>query len=261
MDVDGRLLAIDVANQHTALALWRGEAAERHWLLATERGRTADEHRLLMSQLLAQAGLVPQDVSACVLGAVVPDVVGPLSAACRDLFGRAPLVVGPGVKTGLKVRTEDPREVGADRVANAVAAKERFGSPVLVLDFATALTVDVVDAAGDYRGALIAPGLAVAAEALASRAAQLSPARLAPPPNVIGTDTESGLRSGLFYGYLGLVEGLVERVRSELGPDTRVVATGEADWLPALLERLSVVDAYEPLLTLDGLRRIHDRQP
>jgi type III pantothenate kinase len=255
----GGILAVDVSNTHTALAWWQGEVAIRHWQLATERGRTPDELMLMLAQLLALAGLDRANVAGCVLGSVVPDLVQPMSAACTALFGAPPLVVGPGVSTGLVIHTDDPREVGADRVANAVSAMARFGAPVVVLDFATALTVDLVGADGGYRGAVIAPGLEVAAEALAQRTARLPRARLEPPPNVIATDTEHGLQSGLFFGYLGLVEGLVARAKEALGP-APVVATGEAPWLANLLAHTHVIDAYEPLLTLDGLRRIHERQ-
>lgn len=253
------VLAIDVGNAYTGLALWRGEVDGHHWQLSTDRHRTPDEHRWLLSQLLAGDGLTPAAVQGCVLASVVPDAVAPLVTACTALFGQEVLVVGPGVKTGLHVRTEDPREVGPDRVANAVSAVARFGAPVLVLDFSTALTIDVVDAGGDYAGAIIAPGLEVAADALSRRTARLPRGSLAPPPSVIGNSTELGLQAGLFYGYLGLVEGLVARVRAELGP-APVVATGEATWLPDLLDHCAVIDAYEPLLTLDGLRRIHERQ-
>jgi type III pantothenate kinase len=252
------LLAIDVSNSHTALAVWHGDRATRHWQLTTDRRRTPDELRLLLAQLFASAGLSARDIDDCVLGSVVPDVVAPLVAACREAFGVEPLVVGPGVRSGLRVRTEDPRDVGADRVANAVAASERFGAPVRVLDFATALTIDVVDAAGDYAGAIIAPGLDVSADALARQTAQLPRGPSAPPERAIGTSTDEGLQAGLFFGYVGLVSGLVARLAVELGP-APVVATGEAAWLPALLDQCPAIDAYEPLLTLDGLRRIHER--
>jgi type III pantothenate kinase len=253
------VLTIDVGNAYTGLALWHGELDGHHWQLSTARHRPPDEHRWLLAQLLAGDGLAPDAVAGCVLASVVPDVVAPLVAACTTLFHHPVLVVGPGVKTGLHVRTEDPREVGPDRIANAVSAVARFGAPVLVLDFSTALTIDVVDAQGDYAGAIIAPGLEVAADALAQRTARLPRGSLVPPPSVIATNTEQGLQAGLFFGYLGLVEGLVARVRAELGP-APVIATGEATWLPDLLDHCAIIDAYEPLLTLDGLRRIYERQ-
>jgi type III pantothenate kinase len=252
------LLAIDVSNILTALALWDGDREVHHWQLSSNPLRPADEYRVLLSRLLTNHGLDTAAVGASVMACVVPALTVTLSTACRDLFGQAPLVVGAGIHTGLRISTENPREVGPDRIANAVAARDRWGSPVIVLDFGTALTIDVIGAEGDYLGAIIAPGIEVAAEALAQRTAQLPLIELAPPPRAIATDTEHGLQSGLVFGYLGLVEGLVERTRSEIGP-APVVATGEAAWVPTLLSLTSLVDAYDPRLTLDGLRRIYLR--
>jgi type III pantothenate kinase len=291
----GGLLTIDVSNSHTGLALWAPESAFseglsgapadsdssrsapaqsgsgaraqsgsgalspeplEHWQIATETRRTPDEYRVLFSQLLAQSGRGPADVAQCVLACVVPEAKEPLDSACRQLFGMAPLSIGPGLRSGLSIRTENPRELGPDRVANAVAAIARWGSPVFVFDFATALTVDVVDARGDYAGAIIAPGIEVAAEALARRTAQLRRIDLVAPPAAIARDTEGALRSGLVFGYLGLVEGLLTRLRDELGP-APAIATGDAPWLAALLALTDVFEDHAPLLTLDGLRRIH----
>jgi len=252
-------LAIDVGNTHTALALWVPGDDVRHWQLASDPLRTPDEYRVLLTQLLARDGLGPESVAGCVVACVVPALVAPIAGACRALFGPSPLLVGPGVRSGLPIRTEDPREVGPDRIANGVAAVARYGSPVMVLDFTTALTIDVISTDGDYLGAVIAPGIEIAAEALALRTAQLQRIELVPPPRAIATDTKHGLQSGLVYGYLGLVEGLVRRVRAEIGP-APVVATGDEPWVPGLLEHTGVVDAYDPLLTLDGLRRIYDHR-
>lgn len=258
------LIAIDVSNTHTSIAWWADEvgaapANPPHWQIASDPRRTSDELRVLLTRLLAGAGLDAREVDGVVIACVVPESLAALCATCRMTFGLEPLVVGPGVKSGLRIRTENPRELGPDRIANAVAAVARSGSPVLVLDFSTALTVDVVGAEGDYLGAIIAPGIEIAAEALARRAARLSRFDLAPPERAIGGDTDAGLRSGLVFGYLGLVEGLVSRLRRELGP-APVIATGDGPWLPELLAHAAVVDVYHPLLTLDGLRRIYRRQ-
>lgn len=250
------ILTIDVGNIHTTLALWDGDTAARHWQLASDPGRTPDEYHVLLTQLLARDGLGSTDVTACAMACVVPALCGTITAACEALFGVTPLAVGPGVRSGLAIRTDYPREVGPDRIANAVAAVARYGSPVVVLDFTTALIIDVVGVDGAYRGAVIAPGIEIAAEALATRTAQLLRTALQPPPKAIATDTERGLQSGLVFGYIGLVEGLVRRVHAEIGP-APVVATGETDWIPRLLEHTAVVDVYAPLLTLDGLRRIY----
>lgn len=283
----GGLLTIDVSNSHTGLALWAPEQRTdddpagwpassgssrsalapsdrsarspeplEHWQIATETRRTPDEYRLLFAQLLAQSGRRPADVAQCVMACVVPEAKDPLDSACRQLFGLAPLSIGPGLRSGLSIRTENPRELGPDRVANAVAAIARWGSPVFVFDFATALTVDVVDARGDYAGAIIAPGIEVAAEALARRTARLRRIDLVAPPAAIARDTEGALRSGLVFGYLGLVEGLLARLRAELGP-APAIATGDAPWLAALLALTEAFEDHAPLLTLDGLRRIH----
>lgn len=248
-------LAVDVSNLHTGIALWPGTGTPRHWQVASVPTRTADEYRVLLRSLLRADGLQPSDVSDCVVGCVVPELASTIEDVVRSLFGVAPLLVGPGTRTGLSIRTDDPREVGADRIANAVAAIERFGTPVLVLDFGTALTVDVVGPEGDYRGAVIAPGIEVAAEGLARKAARLRRIELRAPPRAIAANTEHALQSGIVFGYVGLVEGLVARVRAEIGR-ARVVATGDGHWLPDLLSLTPVVDAYDPLLTLDGLRRI-----
>jgi type III pantothenate kinase len=197
-------------------------------------------------------------VDACVIGCVVPELLPVMVEVCRREFDQPPLVVGPGVASGLRIDTADPREVGADRIANGVAAVARYGSPVIVLDFSTTLTVDVVSEGGAYAGAVIAPGLEVAAEGLARRAARLGRIDLVAPPHAIADNTVQALQSGLVFGYVGLIEGLVRRVRSEIGP-APVVATGEAILLDDLLRQTDVIEAYEPLLTLDGLRRILSR--
>jgi type III pantothenate kinase len=249
------VLAIDVSNRQTALALWQDEAPVHAWRLSSDPARTTDEHRLLLRQFLARDGVAAEGVAGSVLACVVPPVVAPLVRAIEELLGEPPLVVGPGVRTGLAIHTEDPREVGPDRVANAVAARAAYGAPVIVLDFSTALTVDIVGPAGDYLGALIAPGMDIAADALARRTAQLGRIDLSVPARVIATNTDDGLRAGLVLGYTGLVEGLVRRVHETIGA-APVVATGDAAWLTPLLAAGGPIDAHDPLLTLDGLRRI-----
>jgi type III pantothenate kinase len=213
---------------------------------------------VLIDSLLTRDGVDRDDITAAVMASVVPPLTATVSAACESLFGMQPLVVGPGTHTGLEVRTDNPREVGPDRIANAVAASVQFGEPVMILDFTTALIIDVVGAGGEYMGAIIAPGMGIAAEALSRRTAQLQLIEFKPPPRAIARNTEHGLQSGLVLGYLGLVEGLVKRAQDETGP-APVVATGEAAWLPGLLAQTDVVDAYEPLLTVTGLRLIYDR--
>lgn len=252
------LLAIDVNNTRTSLAVWLPDGQVRHWAIATEPRRTSDEYRVLLTQLFTRAGLSPADVGGSVLGCVVPGLTAVVQATCLELFGAPPLVVGPGVRTGLRIRTEDPREVGPDRIANAVAATARYGSPVTVLDFATALTVDVIGPGDEYLGAIIAPGMALAAEALAHYTARLRRIDLVVPPTAIGGDTEQGLQSGIVLGYIGLIEGLVRRVQAEIAPGP-VIATGEAALIEMILPHTRIIDHHDPLLTLDGLRQVYAR--
>jgi type III pantothenate kinase len=194
-------------------------------------------------------------LDGAIMACVVPELSDVMAEVVDEVFGVPVLTVRPGTRTGLDIRTEDPREVGADRIANAVAAKARLGAPVLVVDFGTSLNVDVVDAEGAYAGTLIAPGLDVAADALAEQTAGLPRVALEPPATAIGTSTAGGLQSGLVLGYVGLVEGLIKAAREEVGP-APVLATGYAAWVERLAARCQSIGAYDPLLTLDGLRRI-----
>jgi len=249
-------LAVDVSNLQTGLALWHADDAPHHWTIASTPGSTADEYRVLLVRLLLSAGLEPTAVTDCVLGCVVPELAATFQAALLQLLGTPPLLVEPGVRTGMDIRTDDPRDVGADRIANAVAARARCGAPVVVLDFGTALTIDVVGPNGDYLGAVIAPGMEVAAEGLSRRAARLRRIELRAPPRAIAHSTAHGLQSGLVFGTIGMIEGLLRRVHDEIGP-APVMATGEAPSVAQVLALTDAVQHYDPLLTLDGLRLIH----
>ncbi len=251
------VLAIDIGNTTTTLAFWPPESDPLHWQVSSGPHRTRDEYCVLIDRMLRRDGIEPSAVTAVVVACVVPPLSATVSAATEALFGVPPLVVGPGTHTGLSIRTDNPREVGPDRIANAVAAVSGFGMPVLVLDLSTALIIDVVSADGEYIGAIIAPGLGVAADALAKRTAQLMRFRLEAPPRAIAGTTEENLQAGNVLGYLGLVEGLVGRVRAEIGP-APLIATGD-EALPDLLSMCKAIDAYEPLLTVTGLRLIHER--
>ena len=245
-----------MGNLQTGIALWSDADSAHYWKIASDPSRTPDEYRLLLAGLLESHGLEAPAVAGSVLGCVVPELTPVFAEVLEKLCGGPPLVIGPGVRTGLQIRGEDPREAGADRIANAVAARHRFGSPVVACDFGTALALDVVGSDGDYLGASIAPGIEVAAEALGRRAARLGRVELKPPPRAIAANTIHGLQSGLVFGYVGMVEGLIRRVRDEIGP-APVIATGDGPWLPALLGMTRSIDAYDPLLTLRGLRLIH----
>lgn len=262
------LLSIDVSNRRLSLALWPRQPVPRpadeplaHWLLGLRPGATADELRLTLAQLLAADGLDPAAVGGCIVASVVPDLGAGLQAACRALFGFAPRFVGPGLRTGMLIRTESPAELGPDRLANALAAWRGYGAPVIVLDFSTALTVDLVDAAGAYVGTFIAPGLEVAADALAGRTARLRRIVLKAPERAIGADTESGLRSGLMFGYAGLVAGLLEAAQAQLGGSAAVLATGELDLAQDLIAQLDPAPLQAPWLTHQGLCILWQQNP
>lgn len=257
---DGVRLTIDVSNRQTRLAAWRGSSAIHDWHLSTAPHRTRDEWTVWVRRLLSDGGLPASEVTAIAVACVVPSVAEDLAAALVDVFERTPLVVGPGVRTGLRIRTDDPREVGPDRVANAIAAIALHGAPVLVLDLSTAVTVDVIGGDGDYLGALIAPGIELAAESLARRTAGRLRAPMHAPDHAIGADTAGGLSSGLVLGFLGQVEGLLAQAHAEIGP-APVVATGEPVPIGQLLVAEGIALCYEPLLTHRGLLAILDRAP
>ena len=248
------LLAADVGNTHTVLGLFEENALLADWRLATRKDATSDELGVLVRSLFDQRGVSQQDVDGVIVSSVVPDLNGVLAEMATRLFGLEPLFVGPGVKTGMPILYENPHEVGADRIVNAVAAVARYGSPVIVLDFGTATTLDVVGPEGEYLGGLIAPGLGVSAEALFEKAARLHRVDVRDPQCVIGRTTEQSIRSGLFHGYASLVEGLVRRVRDELEIEAPVVATGGL--APVFEPALDFLRAVDRGLTLEGLRII-----
>ena len=244
------LLAVDVGNTQTVLGLYPdGGVLADHWRLATERTRTGDELGVLLE------GLLDLDaVAGICLAATVPMLVREWERVAVR-WARAPLLaVGPGVKTGIPIRYDDPREVGPDRIVNAVAAKERYGAPVIVVDFGTSTNFDVVSPAGEYVGGVLAPGIEISMEALFQRAARLVKVDYAEPPSVIGKTTVGGLQSGLVYGFAGQVDGIVTAIRGELGAEARAVATGGLAELVS--PHAATIEAVDPFLTLDGLRLV-----
>jgi type III pantothenate kinase len=244
------LLAVDVGNTQTALGLYRDEELGEHWRLATETQRTGDELGVLL------AGMLDLDtIDGICLASTVPTLVREWERLAARWTHASLLIVGPGVKTGIPIRYDDPREVGPDRIANAVAAKERYGAPVIVVDFGTSTNFDVVSPAGEYVGGVLAPGIEISMDALFARAARLVKVDYVEPPNVIGKTTVGGLQSGLVYGFAGQVDGIVSAIRGELdSPNTPVVATGGLAELIA--PRSRTVAAVDPFLTLDGLRLV-----
>ena len=251
-----RLLAVDVGNTNTVLGLYEGEALQRHWRLTTRRDATSDEIALFVRGLLGSD--VPSgDRPDVIVASVVPSLKFPLRQAFRQLFGAEPLFVEPGVKTGMPILYEVPQEVGADRIVNAVAAHARLGGPCIVVDFGTATTFDVVTAKGEYSGGVIVPGISISAEALFEKAARLWRVEIRRPEKVIGKTTSASIQSGLYFGYLSLVDGVIARIEKELGARPRVIATGGlAELFGGGSERIEEID---PLLTLTGLRLIYER--
>ena len=249
------LLAVDVGNTNTVLGLYEGGALIRHWRLTTRRDATADEISLSVAGLVGdRTGRPPLDV---IVASVVPSLNFPMKQAFRQLYGSEPLFVEPGVKTGMPILYEVPQEVGADRIVNAVAAYARLGGPCVVVDFGTATTFDVVTVKGEYAGGVIVPGITISAEALFEKAARLWRVEIRRPDRVIGRTTSASIQSGLYFGYLSLVDGVIERIEKEIGHRPRVIATGGlAELFGSGSERIEEVD---PLLTLTGLSLIHER--
>jgi type III pantothenate kinase len=246
------LLAADVGNTQTALGLFEGDVLSDHWRLATERSTTADELGVVL------AGLLDLDaISGICLSSTVPVLVREWELLASKWAQAEILVVGPGVKTGIPIQYDDPREVGPDRIVNAVAAKERYGAPVIVVDFGTSTNFDVVSPAGEYVGGVLAPGIEISMDALFARAARLVKVDYAAPPAVIGKTTVGGLQSGLVYGFAGQVDGIVGRIRGELGVDAPAIATGGLADLVA--PHTQVIEHVDPFLTLDGLRMVWER--
>ena len=252
------LLAIDVGNTNISLGLFGPARTLRaDWRLETRTGRTADEYTALVAELFRRAGLELGAVKAAVVSSVVPPVLAPLERFCRSTFGLEPLVVGPGIKTGVPVLYENPREVGADRIVNAVAAHERWPGGAIVVDFGTATTFDVVTPRGEYAGGVIAPGLTVSAEALYHATAKLPRVELVRPPSALGRNTVASMQAGLVFGYAGLVDAIIERLRAEVDFSPHVVGTGG---LAALIARETrSIQECDDMLTLRGLAIINER--
>ncbi|MCA9670581.1 MAG: type III pantothenate kinase [Myxococcales bacterium] len=255
------LLAIDTGNTNTVLGVFDGERLLRHWRIATSEDRTSDEYAIALRQLFELAALSPE-LEAAIISSVVPGAVAPLRRCCEQHFGVETLVVGPGIKSGMPILAENPKEVGADRIVNGVAAFERFGRAeqdlgLIVVDFGTATTLDCISPRGEYLGGAICPGVTISADALYHHAAKLPRVEVQRPPSVVGRNTVHCLQVGIYYGYAAMVDGLVTRMKEELGFAVRVIATGGLATL--IGEASTTIDEVDDLLTLEGLRLIYRR--
>ncbi|MGB8274520.1 MAG: type III pantothenate kinase [Alphaproteobacteria bacterium] len=252
------LLTIDSGNTNVVFALYDGETCRRQWRSSNDPHRTADEYAVWLTQLMALEGLKPADVNGAIIANVVPAASHSLATLCRRYFDCEPMIVGePGVELGIGVLVDNPEEVGADRLVNSVAVFERYGGPAVVIDFGTATTFDVVDAKGNYCGGVIAPGINLSLEALHLAAAKLPRIAIKRPESVIGKGTTAAMRSGVYWGYVGLIEGLVTRIGEELGQPVTVVATGGLASLFA--PATAAIAHHDPDLTLRGLMLVHRR--
>lgn len=267
------LFVLDVGNTNTVLGVFarvahlhvQGETAETpryerlvaHWRVATRQGSTVDEYGVLFRNLFSMASLEASGIHGIVISSVVPPLDPVLRQVCERYFNSKPLFIEPGVKTGMPVQYDNPAEVGADRIVNAVAAFEKYGGPCVIVDFGTATTFDCVSAKGEYLGGLICPGIGISADALFQRTARLPRVEIRKPARVIGTNTVGSLQSGLYYGYLGLVDGILELLMGELGKETKVVATGGLGQMIGTESKY--IKAVDDLLTLEGLRIIWER--
>lgn len=250
------LLAIDVGNTAVTLGVFENDKLKSTWRFETDVGRFADEYGVLMLNLLTHEGISADDIDQAVMACVVPDLEPTFQGICQRYFGVRAVVVSAGIKTGLRILYDSPRDVGADRVADAVAAIHLYGKPLVVVDLGTATVFDAITRDGDYLGGALAPGIGIAAEALFRRAARLYRVELSRPPAAIGRNTITAMQSGILFGYVGLIEGIVNRMKEELGEGVKVIGTG--GYAEILARETHVIDHVDPDLTMVGLRLIHD---
>lgn len=251
------LLAIDAGNTNVVLAVYDGDTRRGQWRVATDRQRTADDYAVWLLSLMELNGLSRGDISDAIIGTVVPQALFDLRLLCATYFNCEPMVVSLDLDLGMKVDMDEPGTAGADRICNAVAVHKHHGGPAIVIDFGTGTTFDIVDEKGNYRGGVIAPGINLSLEALHNVSAQLPRIAVVRPARVIGGGTVSAMQSGIYWGYVSLIEGLVRRIRDEFGEPMKVIATGGL--APMFADATDVIDTVDPDLTMRGLHEIHDR--
>jgi type III pantothenate kinase len=250
------LLAFDIGNTSIHIGLFDGEELAATWRIGVEHEKLPDEYGILVTGLLNARRFETSVITDCIIGCDVPPLIPTFEQVCKDYFGVEPMVVGHGLRTGIRILYDNPKQLGADRIIDAVAAVKRYGAPVIVVDFGTATVFDAVNDKGDYLGGAISPGIGIASEALFARAAMLYRVQLERPPSAIGKNTIHAMQSGILFGYVGLVEGLVARFKAELNGNPKVVATGGLSGIIA--RETDCIDVVDPHLTLDGLRIISE---
>lgn len=251
------LLAVDVGNTNIVLGVYESNDLIKYWRLSTNRNQTADEYGIRICSLFTHSDLDFHKVDAIAISSVVPPIMPTLEEMAQSYFNVRPLIIGPGVKTGMPILYDNPREIGADRVVNAIAGFESYGGPLIIVDFGTATTFCVISKKGEYMGGAITAGIGIATEALFQRAAKLPRIELVKPPRIIGRNTVNSMQSGLIYGYIGQVDGIVTRIKEELGEDAYVVATGGMSEMIA--RESKTINKVDPFLTLEGLRIVYYR--
>lgn len=251
------IFVLDVGNTNTVLGVYEKDDLKYHWRIETSRNKTEDEYGMLVKSLFEHVGITFQDIHGIIISSVVPPIMFSLERMCKKYFHVNPLVVGPGIKTGLNIKYDNPREVGADRIVNAVAGIHEYGSPLIIVDFGTATTYCYINEKEEYMGGAIAPGISISTEALYSRASKLPRIEIAAPEHIIGKNTVAAMQSGILYGYVGQVDGIVSRMKAYSKIEPKVIATGG---LASLIANESEsIDIVDPFLTLKGLRLIYKR--